>query len=262
MTAFLGMELAAVHIQSIENPQRNFPRAIFFSVIIILFTMICGSLAIALVLPQGGIRLVDGVMQTFKYFFHEYHADFLLPIIVVLLLIGSIGGMVNWIISPAKGLLMASKHGFLPAWLTVVNKKNVPYRILIAQACLVTLLGTAFLALPNVNSIYWLFTDLSTELYIVMYALMFIAAIKLKMAFPEKKRPFKVPFGKFGYYTTCLLGLTGCVITLVIGFFPPEESIQMSGEMYRQLFTKGIISMLLPAFLLYFYKRSKLENLN
>lgn len=258
MTSFLGMELAAVHVQSIDNPQRNFPRAIFFSVLIILLTMICGSLSIAFVLPKSDIHLVDGVMQTFKYFFHNYHADFLLPVTVILLLVGSLGGMINWIISPAKGLLMASKHGFLPTWLTVVNDKNVPHRILLCQAVLVSLLGIAFLALPNVNSIYWLFTDLSTELYIVMYALMFIAAIKLKHAFPKKERPFKVPFGNFGYYLTCTLGLIGCLITLIIGFFPPEDSIQMSGSAYRLLFTKGIIAMLLPAALLYGYKHIRM----
>ncbi len=260
MTSFLGMELAAVHVQSVNNPQRNFPRAIFFSVLIILITMIGGSLSIAIVLPQSNIHLVDGVMQTFEYFFHNYHADFLLPIIIVLLLIGSLGNMVNWIISPAKGLLMASKHGFLPEWLTVVNEKNVPYRILLLQAVFVTILGSAFLALPNVNSIYWLFTDLSTELYILMYALMFIAAIKLKAKFPKHHRPFKVPFGKIGYYTTCALGLIGCLITLIIGFFPPEDHIQMTGSDYRLMFSKGIIAMIVPAVLLYFYKQMSLNN--
>lgn len=255
MTSFLGMELAAVHVQSIDNPQRNFPRAIFFSVLIILFTMISGSLAIALVLPKSDIHLVDGVMQTFEYFFHDYHADFLLPIIVVLLLIGTLGGMINWIISPAKGLMMASKHGFLPKSLAIENEKHVPARILIIQAILVTLLGIAFEKLPNVNSIYWLFTDLSTELYIMMYALMFIAAIKLKHAFPDRPRPFKVPGGNLGYYLTCIIGLIGCLITLIIGFFPPESSIQMSGSEYRVMFSKGIVAMLLPALGLYGYKR-------
>ena len=30
MTSFLGMELAAVHVRNVYNPQRNFPRAMFF----------------------------------------------------------------------------------------------------------------------------------------------------------------------------------------------------------------------------------------
>ena len=47
MTSVLGMELAAVHVRSVKNPQRNFPKAMFFSVVLILITMIMGSLAIA-----------------------------------------------------------------------------------------------------------------------------------------------------------------------------------------------------------------------
>ena len=257
MSSFLGMELAAVHINSVQNPQRNYPRAVFFSVIIILFTMIGGSLSIAFVLPKENIHLVDGVMQTFLYFFHSYHADFLLPITIILLLMGSLGGMVNWIISPAKGLLMASQHGFLPDLLMPINKDNVPQRILILQAIFVTLLGSAFMALPNVNSIYWLFTDLSTELYILMYVMMFIAAIKIKRKYPDKPRPFKVPFGNAGYYLTCLMGIIGCIIPLIIGFFPPEESIQMSGPAYRVIFTQGIIALLLPVLFFYIYKKNR-----
>lgn len=258
MTSFLGMELAAVHVKQIKTPQKTFPKATLISVAIILLTMGLGSLSIAFVLPQADINLVDGVMQTFRYFFHSYHADFLLPIIVVLLLIGSLGGMINWIISPAKGLLMASEHGFLPEFLDHVNQHNVPSRILILQAVLVTILACAFLALPSVNSIYWLFTDLSTELYVLMYVLMFIAAIKLRKHYPHQPRPFKVPFGNIGYYTTCILGLIGCLITLLVGFFPPEESIHMSGYEYRLLFSGGIAIMLLPAVLLYAYRNRQL----
>ena len=63
MTAFAGMELSAVHIKEINNPQKTFPRALYISVWLILATMILGSLAIAIVLPKDQINLVNGVMQ-------------------------------------------------------------------------------------------------------------------------------------------------------------------------------------------------------
>jgi amino acid transporter len=69
MAAFLGMELATVHVKHIKNPQQIFPKALFLSILIILTTMILGSLAIACVLPQKNIHLVDGVMQVVAYFF-------------------------------------------------------------------------------------------------------------------------------------------------------------------------------------------------
>ncbi|STY25632.1 amino acid antiporter [Legionella taurinensis] len=256
MTSFLGMELAAVHVRNVRDPQKNFPRAMFFSVLLILTTMIFGSLAIAFVLPQKEINLVDGVMQAFTNFFEAYHLSALMPVVVGLLLLGSLGSMVNWIISPAKGMLLAADNGFLPHWLYRLNRHGVASRILILQAVLVTLLCGGFLLFPTINAIYWLFTALSTELYILMYVLMFIAAFRLKSKFADKPRPFKIPLGRFGYYLTCLLGLTGCVITLIIGFIPPESNMDMGdASHYRLVFACGIVLMIIPAFFLYLRRR-------
>lgn len=262
MTSFLGMELAAVHVRNVHNPQRNFPRAMYFSVILILTTMILGSLSIAFVLPQEDISLVHGVMQAFTNFFQAYHLTALMPVMVILLLLGSLGSMVNWIISPAKGLLLAADNGFLPHWLHRLNKHGVASRILILQAVLVTLLCSGFLLFPSVNAIYWLFTALSTELYILMYVLMFIAAIRLKNKFANLPRPFAIPGGRYGYYFICLLGLSGCFITLVVGFFPPETSMDIGGaNHFRLIFTTGIFLMLAPAYLLYLRKVSVQKRL-
>jgi amino acid transporter len=256
MTSFLGMELAAVHVRNVKNPQTNFPRAMFFSVILILTTMILGSLAIAFVLPKDQISLVDGVMQAFNNFFQAYHLTWLMPVLVFLLLLGSLGSMINWIISPAKGLLMAANHNFLPQFMCKLNKHGVASRILITQAVLVTILCSGFLLFPSVNAIYWLFTDLSTELYIMMYVLMFIAAWKLKSKFVHLRRPFAIPGGKIGYYLTCLLGLFGCTITLIIGFIPPEGFMNFGGAAhFRTVFSIGIAMMMLPALLLYGRKK-------
>jgi len=256
MTSFLGMELAAVHVRNVNSPQRNFPRAMFFSVILILITMIFGSLAIAFVLPQEKINLVDGVMQAFDNFFQAYHLSFLMPLIVVLLLLGSVGSMINWIISPAKGLLLAADSNFLPHWLYRLNKHGIASRILILQAVMVTLLCSGFLLLPSINAIYWLFTDLSTELYIMMYVMMFVAAWHVKGKFANLPRSFAIPGGKTGYYLVCLLGLTGCAITLFVGFIPPENSMDIGGAArFRVVFGSGIVIMVLPALLLYLRRK-------
>lgn len=256
MTSFLGMELAAVHVRNVHSPQKNFPRAMLFSVLLILITMIFGSLAIAFVLPLNQINLVDGVMQAFHNFFQAYHLNALMPVIVILLLLGSLGSMINWIISPAKGLLLAADNGFLPHWLYRLNRHGIASRILILQAVLVTLFCSGFLLFPSINAIYWLFTDLSTELYILMYVLMFAAAWRIKSKYSSLHRPFTIPGGKIGYYLTCLLGLSGCFITLIVGFFPPENSMDIGGaDHFRVIFSCGIIIMVFPAFLLYLRKK-------
>jgi len=148
--------------------------------------------------------------------------------------------------------LHAGKTGYLPKYMTKENKHGVANRILILQAILVSFICLAFLLMPSVNGSYWLLTDLSTQLYMLMYVLLFFAAIAL-FAKHKIKSGFKIPGGKMGTWLVSGLGLTGCVITLVVGFFPPS-TINVGGVAhYETVFVLGMVVMLLPVvgFLIY-----------
>jgi len=254
ITAFLGMELATVHAKQVKNPQQAFPRALMISIGFILFTMIFGSLAIAVVLPKQQINLVDGIMQAFHNFLVHYHLAFLIPILAVMILIGSLGGIINWIISPAKGLMQAAQHGYLPKIFARENESGVSAAVLIAQAILVSIVCVAFLLMPSVNGSYWLLTDLSTELYLLMYVLMFFAAFAIKIKFHHLQPKFTVPGGRFGLYVICIFGVIGCLISLFVGFLPPDSINVGTPLHYFVVFTLGLILMIIPIFLLYLYK--------
>ena len=260
MASFLGIELATVHIREVANPQKNFPKALLLSVFIILTTMILGALAIAMVLPNEKINLVNGVMQAFSNFFATYHISWMVPVITVMILVGSLGGIISWVISPAKGLLHAAESGFLPPFLTHKNKNGVPSHLLIAQAIIVSFICLAFLLIPTVNGSYWLLTALSTQLYMLMYVLMFLTAIFFKFKVAKKLTSFTIPGGKFGMVLTGILGLIGCLITLVVGFIPPSE-INVGGLMhYEMIFCCGLIAMVLPVGFFLWYQRNGVKS--
>lgn len=253
MTAFLGMELATVHVKEISQPQKTFPKALLFSTLIILSTMILGSLAIAMVLPKGDINLVNGVMQAFTNFFGFYHLAWIIPIITIMLLLGSLGGIVSWVVSPAKGLLHAAQIGYLPAFFTKENKHGVASHLLILQAVLVSIICLVFLFMPSVNGSYWLLTALSTQLYMLMYVIMFCAALCLKNKIKREVHSFTIPGGKWGMGFVCLLGLIGCVITLIVGFIPPDGINVGSLFHYEMIFSGGLVIMLVPVIFFYWY---------
>ncbi len=253
MASFLGMELAGVHVSDIAEPQKNFPKAMGVAVLILLSTMILGALSIAVVIPQKEIRLVDGIMQTFSQFFTAFHIPWFVPILTVLIIVGSTGGMINWLISPAKGLLQAAEHGFLPPFFAHKNKNNVPTRLLITQALLVSLFCLAFILMPSINAFYWFLTDLSTELYMLMYVLLFLSALKLKRS--HEALTYRIPKGF--RRLTCLLGLFGCGLTIIVGYFPPQD-IQVGGGLrYGLLIAGGNLLLILPALLLCLYRKRK-----
>lgn len=255
IASFLGIELATVHINEVKNPEKTFPKALFFSVIIILLTMTLGSLSIALILPADKINLVDGTMQAFSKFASLYHLTAIIPAITLMILVGSLGNMVIWIISPTKGLLQAAETGYLPAYFTFKNKHGVASRLLITQAVIVSIVCLAFQLMPSVNGSYWLLTDLSTQLYVLMYIPMFIAAIVLrKNTASLDDHHFQIPGGRLGTWLICLLGLVGCAITLIIGFIPPKNIDVGGAKHYLTIFTTGLAVMITPVLLFYGYK--------
>ncbi|HEY2810654.1 MAG TPA: APC family permease [Rhabdochlamydiaceae bacterium] len=251
MASFLGIELAGVHVSDIANPRKNFPKAVGLSVLILLSTLILGSLAVAVVVPKNDIHFVDGIMQTFTIFLTESHMPFLIPIFALLIAIGSTGGSVNWLLSPAKGLLQVAEYGFLPSFFSVKNSHGVPFRILILQAGMVSIFCFCLQLVPNVNTYYWFLMSLSTGLYMLMYILLFLAALKLK----RPQQGYRVPLGM--RTASCALGLIACVITIIVGFQPPADMVMGSKINYFLIIMGSFFLMVLPVISFWIYQKRR-----
>lgn len=255
MASFLGMELAGVHVGDIRNPQRNFPRAVLFASIFILVTMILGSLTIAYVVAGSEINLVAGVMQVFTA---VLGIPRLVPVIAMLIVIGTVGGITNWLVAPAKGLLHAAEFGFLPNKFKKKNKHDVPASIMIAQAILVSIFCLLFLLVPGVNAFYWFLTALSTELYMFMYILVFLSALKLHYSLPDRSKVFKIPGKSVGMWITCLLGFLGCIATIIVSFFPPTAIDVGHPLRYSLMIIVGNILTITPVLFFINYRKKTL----
>ncbi|MDF1758211.1 MAG: APC family permease [Legionellaceae bacterium] len=249
MLSFCGVEIATVHANDVHNPQHAFPRALAYSVLIILSTLMFGSLAIAVVLPQNEISFVAGIMQAFHAFFQRYELLWFMPIIGVMLVLGGLGGVNNWIIAPTKGLLVSAQDGNFPDCFQRVNKNSAPVVFLIGQAVIVSLLSAVFLFMPSVNGSYWLLTALAAQLYMLMYLLMFLAAFKLRFKYPKHKGPFRIPGGLPGLFVVGGMGIIGVVITLFVSFIPPEGVDIGSVSFYEVILVSGLILMCVPPFI-------------
>lgn len=260
MLSFCGIEIATVHANDVNNPQRAFPKALMYSVVIIVSTLILGSLAIAIVLPNNHISLVAGIMQAFDAFFNSYHMRWLMPYIAVMLVLGGLGGVNNWIIAPTKGLLVAAQDEHLPPVFTKENTKQAPINLLIAQAVIVSILSTCFLFMPTINSSYWLLTALAAQLYMLMYLIMFATVIVLRLKEPDTLRPFKIPGGFIGVCIVAGFGIIGAVVTLLVSFIPPDNFNIGNASHYEMILCAGFVLMCLPPFITDYLNRKKLKH--
>ncbi len=254
ITSFLGLELATVHVSKVNNPKRNFPIALFISTIFMVATMLLGALAISMLFPQAKINVVNGTIMAFERFLNAYHIGLLFPILVIMILIGSMGSMVNWLISPAKGLLQAADDHFLPSSLKRRNQYDVPQNIMILQAVIVTLVCLALNFIPTVDGAYWLLTDLSTEIYVLMYFLMFLAAVRLKQTRRQTEQNDTFEMSRFLFFALCLMGIIGTILVMVIGFMPPRSHVDHESLRFIMNFSIGLVIALVPVIFFFGYR--------
>lgn len=254
MASFLGMELAGVHVNDIKDPQRNFPKAVLYAVLFLLVSMLLGSLTIAFVLPASEINLVAGVIQVLQNLLGSFGLASLTPVFAGLIVIGTLGQITSYLISPAKGLMHAAEFGYLPRLFTKQNKHGVAPFILIGQAIVVSLVCSCFLFVPTVNAFYWFLTALSTELYMLMYLLMFLSALYLHHKYRNRPKVFKIPGKHVGMWITCVVGMCGCLITVVVSFIPPDILLIASIKKYATMIALGNLISIAPVFGFFLFK--------
>lgn len=255
--SLLGMEMSAVHAEEVKNPQRDYPRALRWSTLLILGSLIFSSLAIAVVIPTNQISLVSGVIDAFGLFFKNLHLTWMIPIIVLCIIIGGISGVSAWIIGPTKGLLAAARDDSLPKWMQRTNRHGAPIAILMLQGAIFTLLCTAFLLFPTVNGSYWFFSALTAQLAMMVYLFMFAAAIRLRYTHPDMPRAYKIPYGNIGIWLTAGIGFITCLLAIGIGFIPPTGIILGKISRYESLLVIGIVVSILTPLILHRFRRVK-----
>ena len=121
--SYSGMEMNAVHVSSLKDPSKEFPKTIFLASVLVLLIFILPALAISWVVPAEQLSLTAGIMQAFEAIFANFGIQWLTPIFGLMLVTASLGGMLTWLAGPSKGLLLISRQeGYLPPFLQKMNK--------------------------------------------------------------------------------------------------------------------------------------------
>lgn len=255
-----GMEMSAIHAKDVKHPKKDYPKAILLSGLVIIGLSILGTLAIAAVLPTDKISLVAGGMEAISSFLTIYGFSWMIPIVSLLIAIGAFGTMSTWLVGPSRGLLAAAQAGEFPPFLHKVNKHEMPVAMMVLQAVVVTIISSLFLFIPDVSSSFWMFIILASQLYLIMYVLMFIVAIILKYKKPQVERTYQVPGGKAGMWAVSLIGIAGCLFTFFLGFFPPEQ-LPIKNKIFYELFLIiGILAFCIAPHIILKFKKPSWEK--
>ncbi|MFJ5937141.1 APC family permease [Streptomyces sp. NPDC003444] len=251
--SYSGMEMNAVHVSSLKDPAKEYPKSMFLAVGLVLLIFILPALAISWVVPADQLSLTAGVMQAFNAFFSYFHVGWMTPIAAVMLISASLGGMLTWLAGPSKGLLEISRsEGYLPPFLQKLNKYGIQQNILVTQGVVTSVIALLYALIPNVSSVYWIFSTITTQVYLIVYLLMFVAAMRLRKTQPDHPRGYRAPV----LGLLCSVGLLASLAALAIGFVPPSQFGGSSVWSYVLVIGGGlvILGLLIPALFLKFRK--------
>lgn len=249
---YAGMEMSGVHVSEMENPTRNYPRAVFIGAAITVAIFILGTFSLGIIIPQKDINLTQSLLVGFDRYFDYIHASWLSPIIAIALAFGVLAGVLTWVAGPSKGLFAVGKAGYLPPFMQKTNKIGVQKNILLIQGGLVTFLSLLFVIMPSVQSFYQILSQLTILLYLIMYLLMFSAAIYLRYNMKDYKRPFRI--GKSGnalMWIVAGVGFLGSLLAFVLSFIPPAQIAVGSSTVWYLVLVIGCIVVVGAPFIIY-----------
>ena len=249
---YAGMEMSGIHVTDMENPAKNYPKAIFIGAAVTVLIFVLGTFALGVIIPQKDINLTQSLLIGFDKYFAYLKASWLSPVIAVALAFGVLASVLTWVSGPSKGIYAVGKAGYLPPFFQKSNENGVQRNILLVQGGIVTVLGLLFVVMPSVQSFYQILSQLTVVLYLIMYLIMFAAAIKLRYNMKDYPRPYRIGKGGNGMmWIVSGVGFCGSLLAFVLSFIPPGQIATGSNTVWYLVLAIGCIVMVGIPFIIY-----------
>jgi amino acid transporter len=204
---FFGWETATFLAEETKQPRKVMPKALVIGTVII--AIIC---ILFVVTSLGNINWKDfaeskAPLADLAINYFGYYARDIFTLAVYLSIIGSVAG---WIVSAPRLVLALTRDKlFLPSFKEIHHKYNTPYKAIMFQTVL-----TSILVLVGFGSYRTLLT-LLLPLVLIMYSAVLFSLFILRIKKPNFKRYFKVPFGKLGVVVVIMINFL--LISLWLG---------------------------------------------
>ena len=249
---YAGMEMGGIHVKEVDNPSKNYPKAVLVGSLVTVLIFVLGTFSLGIIIPKEDINLTQSLLVGFDRYFAFIKASWLSPIIAIALAFGVLAGVLTWVAGPSKGIFAVGRAGYLPPFFQKTNKIGVQRNILLIQGAIVTLLGLLFVVMPSVQSFYQILSQLTVLLYLIMYLMMFAAAIYLRYNMKDVARPFRI--GSKGNGLMWIiggLGFLGSLLAFILSFIPPGQIAVGSNAMWYSVLVIGCIVVVVAPLIIY-----------
>ena len=257
---YAGMEMMGIHVMEVNNPGRNYPKAIIIGALITVLIFVLGTFSLGVVIPTKDISLTQSLLIGFDRYFDYLHLSWAKPLIAIALMFGVLAGVLTWVAGPSRGIFDVGKAGYLPPFFQRSNKAGVQRNILLVQGVIVTCLAMLFVVMPSVQSFYQILSQLTVLLYLIMYMLMFSAAIYLRYKMKDTPRPFRLGRGNGLMWLLGLVGFAGALLAFVLSFVPPAQIATGSTTVWYAVLVIGCLVVVIIPLVIFAMRKPSWRN--
>jgi glutamate:GABA antiporter len=251
----VGLELASVMGDEIENPERILPGAVAWGGVLSGLLYIGATLTLLIAISKQDISVLQGIVQAVSHLAARVGAGWILAPFAFLLSISIAGIGSAWLAGSARIPFVAGLDSYMPSWLGKVHPRYAtPYAALIVHASvsvILVIINFSFTG-AGVQETFQKLLSLAVVLQLVPFLYIFLAL--LKIAFSETFAK-----GRYSRPTLIFAGASGLVTTILgiaLAFFPAQQITSLvSYEIW--MFGGTLLFIGLAAFFFFVYGRRK-----
>jgi glutamate:GABA antiporter len=248
----VGLELASVMGDEIQDPRRTLPGAVAWGGVISGALYLGATLTLLIAIGKS-VNVLQGVVQAVTHMAGRVGVSWLsVPFAVMLSL--SIAGIGSaWIGGCSRIPFVAGLDSYMPSWLGKVHPRYAtPYAALIVQGVVSAVLVILNFAGAGVQETFQKLLSLAVVLQLVPFVYMFAALVRFAVI-------ESAPKGQYGRGTLLIAGLSGFLMTVLgiaLVFFPAQQ-ITSLWQYELWMFGGTLFFVGLAAFFFFVYGRRK-----
>jgi len=251
----VGLELASVMGDEIQDPRRSLPGAVALGGVI-SGALYVGATLTLLIAVGKDVNVLQGIVQAVTHMASRVGMGWITVPFALLLGLSIAGIGSAWMGGSARIPFVAGLDSYMPKWLGNVHPKYAtPYAALILQGCVSAILVILNFVGAGVQETFQKLLSLAVVLQLVPFIYMFGALIKF--AVTESK-----PQGQYGKSTMLTAGVSGLLTTILgilLVFFPAQQITSL--WQYELWMVGGTIFFVgLAAFFFFVYGRLKVPK--
>lgn len=193
MFGLAGAETTANFVTEIDNPKKNFPKAILISAGIVSVLYVLGSIAITMIMTPDQITASEGILVALNTVAVSLGiGGWFIKLVALGISVSVFGAILLYIASPVKMLFGSVDEGVFPKKLTQTNEHNIPVNAVLLQTVIVTIILLVTNLLPSVDTIYNVLVTMTALTSLFPYVLLYLAYIKLRKSRPNEERGYQL----------------------------------------------------------------------